>query len=103
MYCKVSNKEEAEKAVNALKELGFTISKYGAQEITDEVKGVATFIAPDELSIEKTYILLYDHMMCTNPHTSWITARKEVKSVDELVEGAKAVLFFYKNKFGNAN
>lgn len=101
MYYKVSNREEAERAVNALKELGFTISEYGAQEITDEVKGVATFIAPYELTIEKKYILLYGHMMCPNPHVSWITARKEVKSVDELVEGAKAVVLFYKIKFGN--
>ena len=87
-YIKVSNNADAQKVINALKEIGFTESMWSSNMA--ECKGVATFINPWENT--RTYIILNEHMMCSDPRKSWITNRKEVVSLDALLEGIKDYL-----------
>jgi hypothetical protein len=85
MYIKVSNNAEAQKVINALKELGFTNSMWSANMA--ECKGIATYINP--LENTRVYIILNESMMCSNPRSSWITNRKEVASLDALLQEIK--------------
>lgn len=88
MYIKVSNNAEAQKAINALKEIGFTESMWSANMA--ECKGIATFINP--LDNTRVYIILNEHMMCSDPRSSWITNRKEMESLDALLQEVKTWL-----------
>lgn len=85
MFIKVSNSAEAQKVVNALKEMGFTESMWSANMA--ECKGIATYINPLEYIM--VYIILNERMMCSDPHSSWINNRKEVASLDELLQEIK--------------
>lgn len=88
MYIKVSNNAEAQKVINALKEIGFTNSMWSANMA--ECKGIATYINP--LGNTRTFIILNESMMCSNPRRSWITNRKEVASLDALLQEIKTWL-----------
>ncbi len=88
MYIKVSNNEEAQKVINALKELGFTESTWSAKMA--ECKAIASYINP--LDNAMWYIILNERMMCPDPRSSWITNRKEMESLDALLQGIKDCL-----------
>ena len=88
MYIKVSNSAEAQKVINALKEMGFTESMWSSNMA--ECKGIATYINP--LENIKAYIILNERMMCSDPRSSWITNRKEVASLDALLQEIKTWL-----------
>ena len=88
MYIKVSNNAEAQKVINALKELGLTESTWSSNMA--ECKAIATYINP--LENEKWYIILNERMMCNDPRSSWITKRKEMESLDALLQGIKDYL-----------
>ena len=88
MYIKVSNNTEAQKVINALKEIGFTESMWSSNMA--ECKGIATFINP--LDNTREYIILNEHKMCSDPRSSWITNRKEVASLDALLQDIKTCL-----------
>ena len=88
MYIKVSNSAEAQKVINALKEMGFTESMWSSNMA--ECKGIATYINP--LENTKAYIILNEHMMCSDPRSSWITNRKEMESLDALLQGVRDCL-----------
>ena len=90
-YIKVSNNAEAQKVINALKEIGFTESMWSSNMA--KCKGIATFIHPFENTRE--YIILNEDMMCSDPRSSWITSRKEVASLDELLQEIKDRLVRY--------
>ena len=85
MYIKVSDNTEAQKVINALKEIGFTESVWSSNMA--ECKGIATYINP--LDNTREYIILNGRMMCGDSRTSWITCRKEVASLDALLRGIK--------------
>lgn len=85
MYIKVSGNTEAQKVINALKEIGFTESVWSSDMA--ECEGIATYINP--LDNTREYIILNERMMCGDPRTSWITCRKEVASLDALLRGIK--------------
>ena len=91
-YLKVSDNKEIERAVNSLKELGFAASTFSQKETNDDVKGVATYINKLEGSTQKYYILLKGYMLNDDPRISWITSRRQVFSVDELIEKVKEAL-----------
>ena len=88
MYIKVSNNTEAQKVIKTLKEIGFAESTWSSN--MTECKGIATFINP--LDNTKEYIILNEDMMCSDPRSSWITCRKEVESLDALLQGIKDCL-----------
>jgi hypothetical protein len=87
-YIKVSNDAEAQKVINALKEMGFTNSMWSANMA--DCKGIATYINP--LENTRAYIILNESMMCSDPRRSWITNRKEVASLDVLLGSIKDYL-----------
>lgn len=87
-YIKVSDNTEAQKVIKALKEIGFTENMWSSNMA--ECKGIATFINP--LDNTKEYIILNEGMMCSDPRSSWITNRKEMGSLDALLQGIKDCL-----------
>lgn len=92
MYIKVNSKEEVKKAIESLEELGMVPSKFGADK-DDDVRGVATFMyRANNGHCEKKYILLTSSMMVDNPHSSWTTSRKEMKSLDDMLSAVKEFL-----------
>lgn len=88
MYIKVLNNTEAQKVIDALKELGFTESTWSSNMA--ECKAIAVFINP--LDNARWYIILNERMMCNDPRSSWITNRKEMESLDALLQGIKDYL-----------
>lgn len=88
MYIKVSNNAEAQKAINALEEMGLTNSMYSA-EIGD-CEGIATYL--NSLYKERVYIILNGAMMGKDPYSSWINNRKEMESLDALLQEVKTWL-----------
>ncbi len=92
MYIKVNSKEEVKKAVEALEALGLVPSQFGAGK-DDDIRGVATFMyRAGDGHREKKYILLTSSMMVDNPHSSWITSRKKMDSLDDMVSAVKEFL-----------
>jgi hypothetical protein len=88
MYIEVSNNEEAQKVIDALKELGFAESTWSSN--IAGCKGIATYINP--LDNARWYIILNERMMCNDPRSSWITVRKKMESLGALLQGIKDYL-----------
>ena len=86
MFIRVKTKEEAEKVVAALEELGLKLSEHGAEK-SDRIRGIATYIDP--FHKEYCYIYLTENMMVNEEPFSWTSHRTEVFSIEELVEKVK--------------
>ena len=92
MYYLVGNIEELNEAATCLEHLKFEKSKFSVDEA--DAKAIATFISEDE----RHYILLSENMMTDDPGTSWITRRRQVFSLSELVDKIMDTIYFFVEK-----